>query len=230
MACFTIRASLKPGRGGFEILARKDASNLLPTMQLPLDRINRWQGQYLEKYDSLSVTAILKLLRKACMASNPSEDERNFAKALSVSLEALKNEISDPFFNDATLIARPVEAPCRGSTKDSPPGTALLIVFKIIVPLQSRAPGKKLDFVPVQYFKMQQYTYRNSVDHAALARKTYREFAPVLGLDDCLGIGSARTPQIAGLDRTYAMAEAQDTGDRRTFVDELFAIVIATRK
>jgi hypothetical protein len=233
LACFTIRASLKPGRGGFEILARKDATNLLPTMQLPFDRIEPWQFQYLKKLDTLSVVATMKLLRKASMPNNPSQQEQIFAKQLFTRLEALKEEINDPFFNDATLIAKPIEAPCRGPTGDSPPGTAALITFKIIVPIHSRAPGTKLDFVPVSFFKMQQYVYQNSPDHATFARRTYREFGQALGIDN-VGpyLDASETPQVGGLKRAHAhaIADTKESGDRRTYVDELFAISIATRK
>lgn len=228
VACFTIRASLKPGRGGFEVLARKDASNLLPTMQVPIDKLEEWQVSYLEKYSNLAVIPVLKQLRKASMPSNASEPERNFAKLLFTTIESLKEEIDDLFFNDATFISQPIEAPCRGPTADSPPGTATLLVFKIIVPLQSRAPGKKLDFVPVNFFKMQQFVYPNSPDHAAFERRTYKEFAPVLGLDEEPKFNTGKTFK-RGIERARPVKSAKDNEDRRTFVEELFAIVIATR-
>ncbi|CZR59585.1 uncharacterized protein PAC_09479 [Phialocephala subalpina] len=185
LACFAIRASLGAGRHGFDILARKDAKNQLPTMQVPIESLETEHYEYLKKMDSMSVSASTKLLFKN---SNPNKNntcspkEQQFAKHLLSALEALKDEIEDPFFNDALLIAKPVEAPCRGHTENSPPGTALLITFRIIVPIHSRAPGKKLAFVPLNFFKMQQHVYTNSPDHAVFARKTYREFSPLLDL------------------------------------------------
>ncbi|KUJ12089.1 uncharacterized protein LY89DRAFT_221723 [Mollisia scopiformis] len=182
LACFAIRASLGAGRHGFEVLARKDAKNQLPTMQIPIESLEDWQYDYLKKMDTMTVSASIKLLFKAAKPNNPSPKEQKFAKQLLTTLEALKDEIEDPFFNDAMLIAKPVDAPCRGHGEDSPPGTALLITFKIIVPIHSRAPGKKLTFVPLNFFKTQQHVYKNSPDHGVFARKTYREFSPFLDL------------------------------------------------
>jgi len=182
MACFAIRASLGAGRHGFDVLARKDARNQLPTMQLPIDNLEDWHLDYLQKLDSQSVAACIKNLYKASKPSNPSPKEQELAKHLLTTLEALKEEIEDPFFNDALLIAKPVRAPCRAHSEDAPPGIALLITFRIIVPIHSRAPGKKLVFTPLNFFKMQQHVYKNSPDHAAFARKTYREFSPVLDI------------------------------------------------
>ncbi|KAF4630239.1 hypothetical protein G7Y89_g7906 [Cudoniella acicularis] len=181
IACFAIRASIG---AGFDVLARKDAKNQLPTMQLPFDTIEPWQIEYLNGMNLLSVVASMKLMNKASKANNPSPTQREFAKNMMLALKAIKDEIEDPFFNDAQLIAEPIEVPCRGQTKDSPPGTALLITYKIIVPIHARAPGKKLEFTPLNLFRMQQRVYKNSADHAVFARETFREFARVLDLTE----------------------------------------------
>lgn len=176
LACFAIRASLSAGKG-FDILARKDAKNQLPTMLIPIGPLEVWHCDYLMKMDSLSVSATLKILLKESKPKNSSEKERIFAQILFTGLEALKNEIEDPLFGSALLIAKPIEAPCRE------PGAATLITFKIIVPIGSRAPGKKLVFVPLSFFKAEQYVYPNSPNHRIHAMKTYRDFTPVLDLN-----------------------------------------------
>ncbi len=182
MACFAIRAALQVGRQGFDILARKDSKNALPTMQLPIDSFEDWQVEWLKKMDSMSVSACIKYLFKNTKPKNATPVEQKFAKVLLTTLEALKEEIDDPFFNDTFLVAKPIEAPCRGKDKDSPPGTALLLAFRIVTPIHSRAPGKKLEFVSMNFFKMQQHVYQNSPSHIHFARKSYREFYTILGL------------------------------------------------
>ncbi len=182
MACFAIRAALQVGRQGFDILARKDSKNALPTMQLPIDSFEEWQVEWLKRMDSMSVSACIKFLFKNTKPKNATPDEQKFAKILLATLEALKEEIDDPFFNDAFLVANPMEAPCRGKDKDSPPSKALLLAFRIVAPIHSRAPGKKLEFVSLNFFKMQQHVYQNSPSHANFARKSYREFSTILGL------------------------------------------------
>jgi hypothetical protein len=181
MAVFAIRASLSVGSHGFDVLVRKDAKNQLPTMQLPFGHLENWQINYLKTMDSMAISAVIKALNKASKSSNPSNEEQQLAKHLLKTLEALKEESEDPIFNDALLIASPIQAPCRGLSEGSPPGVAILITFRIIVPIHSRAPcERKLIFTPLNFFKAQQQVYRNSRDHDVFAKKIYREFAPVL--------------------------------------------------
>ena len=190
MACFAIRAALKVGRQGFDVLARKDAKNQLPTMQVPLESLEEWQLEYLKKLDSMTVSHCIKALFKATKPKFSNPQEMEYAKVLLKTLEALKEEIDDPFFNDASLIANPVKVPCRGKDESSPPGTALLLAFRLVAPIHSRAPGKKLDFVSLTFFKMQQHVYRNSPSHAAFARKSYQEFTTMLNLEPFVPEGS----------------------------------------
>lgn len=226
LACFTIRATMRAGTGGFEILARKDATNLLPTMQLPIDRLAPWQYQYLGNLDGQTVASVLKLLRKAALPVNTSQRERIFAKQMYTRLEALHNEIDDPLFYDACIVGKPIEVPCRGINPESLPGTAIIIAFQTIVPVQTRAPGKKVDFVPVNFFKMQQFVQKNSTDHAIYSLKTYREFAPMLGMDpDSAARIALVKSQKAGLNVDSPVI-MKNTGDRRTYVDSLFELCI----
>ena len=182
LAFFAVRASLAPDGHGFDILARMDAKNALPTMQLPLDKLESWHVEYLKRVDNFTVASLIKYLSKEAKPSNPSPQERNFAKTFLTTLEVLKEEINDTIFNDATLLANPIEAPCHAPDPDSSPGTATLITFKMIVPLHSRAPGKKLVFAPLNYFNVRQHCYKNSPEHKSFARMTHREFESTLGV------------------------------------------------
>jgi hypothetical protein len=182
LAFFAVRASLAADGHGFDILAQMDAKNALPTMQLPLDKLESWHVEYLKRVDNFTVASLIKYLVKEAKPSNPSPQERDFAKSFLTTLEVLKEEINDTIFNDATLLANPIEAPCHAPDQDSPPGTAILITFKIIVPLHSRAPGKKLVFAPLNYFNVQQHCYKNSPEHKSFARMTHREFESTIGV------------------------------------------------
>jgi len=177
MACFAIRASV---RGDFDVLVRSDAKNQLPTMQLPIDTLDAWHLNYLQQLDGSSVSNCLKFFKAKLLSPNLANREQIFASQLHDTLEALREEINDPFFQEAMLIAKPVSAPCRGLSEDSQPGTSQLIAFRIIVPIHSRAPGARLEFTPLAFFKMQQHVYKNSPNHAVFARKIHREFGPIL--------------------------------------------------
>jgi hypothetical protein len=182
IAIFAIRASLGGGRHGFDILARRDAKNQLPTMLLSPDALEDWQLDYIKRMDALPLSLCLKTINKTAKASNPSKKEQAFAKLLLTTLEALKDEIEDPFVNDALLIGRPIDAPCRALTPEAAPDVAQLICFTIIVPIHGRAPGKKLMFESLNFFNMQQHVYPKSPDHAAFAKKTYHEYKNILNL------------------------------------------------
>ncbi|PBP21700.1 hypothetical protein BUE80_DR007606 [Diplocarpon rosae] len=180
VAFFAIRASLAVGKRGFDVLVRRDAKNQLPTMQAPIEKLEPWHVEYLKSMDSQTISVIVKQLFKASKPSNKSQSQRDFAKHLLKTIEVLKEEIEDTIFNDAMLIATPFEVPCRGHDEYSPPGVALLIAFRMILPLQGRAPGRKLTFTPLALFKAQQRVYRNSPDHKYFARSVHREFAPLM--------------------------------------------------
>ncbi|PVH84505.1 hypothetical protein DL98DRAFT_651715 [Cadophora sp. DSE1049] len=182
LGCFGIRASLAVGRRGFDILVRRDAKNQLPTMQAPFSTLEPWHVEYLKSMDSKPVSVVGKQLYKESKPSNKNVKERQLAKNLLKTLEGLKEEIEDPLFNDAMLISQPFDIPCRGKDSNSPPGVASLIAFRIILPLHSRAPGRKLTFTPLNLFKSQQRVYDNSADHAYFAKSVYREFVPLFDI------------------------------------------------
>ncbi|KAL3427705.1 Signaling protein YkoW [Phlyctema vagabunda] len=179
LACFAIRASV---RGGFDVLVRKEARNQLPTMPLPFEGLESWQVDYLRNFDSHSVSAITKALVKTSKSTSCSAREQLFAAQFLSTLINFKEAFDDHMFNEALLVAKPVQAPCRGQTEESQPGNATLITFRLMAPIHSQAPGNALEFIPLDFFRVQQYIYRNSPDHAVFARKTYREFAPVINV------------------------------------------------
>ncbi|KAH8821237.1 hypothetical protein F5884DRAFT_79921 [Xylogone sp. PMI_703] len=176
LACFSIRAAIS---GGFDVLVRRDGINQLPTMQLPFSNLEGWLLDYLKTIDGQTVVQCTKHLKRT-IESTSHPKEQLLATQFLATLDALRSEIGDPVFNDALLISKPFQAPCRGSTESSPPGTAILIAFRLLAPIHSNSPGKKFDFIPLGLFKSLQLVYRNSPDHAVFARKTYREFSPIL--------------------------------------------------
>ncbi|KUJ13484.1 uncharacterized protein LY89DRAFT_591314 [Mollisia scopiformis] len=177
LACFALRARI---RSGFEVLVRKDARNQLPTVQLPFDTLEDWMIEYLSQMDGWTVSACLKFLRgKEKPAEAPPEEQR-FAAELHDTLVSMEVEFDTPHFAEARLVAKPVSAPCRGASDVEKPGQAILIAFRLIFPIQYQAQNQKLEFTPLSFFRIQQYVYKNSPDHAIFARKVHREFGPIL--------------------------------------------------
>jgi len=111
------------------------------------------------------------------------------------------------------LIAKPVQAPCRGFGDDARPGQAALIAFRLIAPIHSRATGTKLEFTSMRFFKTQQRVYKNSPDHAVFARRTYREFSPVLDVAGRPGMAESRSPVSApfrGRGKIFSVLSSRD--------------------
>lgn len=177
LALFALRACV---RGGFDVLVPKNRRNQLPAVQLPIDSLRGWETGYLSQLDGLSVSACLKFLNAKSPNAITVSTEQLFAIEFRDTLIALKNEIDEPHFNDALLIAQPLTVPCRGPNADAPPGRAAILAFRLIVPIQFRAQGQKLEFVPLSFFRTQQYVHMNSPDHQHFMRKVHREFAPIL--------------------------------------------------
>lgn len=176
-ACFAIRASV---RGGFDILVRRDARNQLPTMQMPIAKLGPWHNGYIMNLDGLTVAQCLKWLRSKSPSRVTNKRETVFASQLFDTLDALKDEINDPFFLEAVCVAKTVDAPCKGYGADARPSMAQVIAFRLIAPIHSRAPGQKLEFIPFNFVRMHQHVYKNSPDHGVWARKIHREFGPIL--------------------------------------------------
>ncbi|RFU36173.1 hypothetical protein B7463_g155, partial [Scytalidium lignicola] len=188
LACFSIRAAVS---GRFDVLVCRNGINQLPTMQLPFNNLEGWFLDYLKTMDGKNVIQCTKHLQNTIQSTSHPK-EQLLATQFLATLEALRNEIADTVFNDALLISKPFQAPCRGVTEISPPGTAILIAFRLMAPIHSSAHGKNLEFIPLNLFKALQHVYKNSPDHAVFARKTYREFSPILDA----ATRQARTPNV----------------------------------
>lgn len=175
LACFAIRAGV---RGGFDLIVRRDAKNLLPTMQLPIASIEPWHSEFLSQFNGWSVSACLRWLRTK--SSVTSEKDKMFVAQFHSSLTALVEKVDEPFFQEALFVAKSVQAPCRGTGHNAAPAQATLLAFRHIVPIHFQPSNARLVFTPLSFFRCQQQVYKNLADHELFARKTHREIAPVL--------------------------------------------------
>ena len=174
LACFAIRASVG---GGFDVLVCKDARSKLPTIQLPFGNLEEWKINYLSQLDNKNVAECVKFLGEK---SSSTEEELAFAAQLIEGITAMREEINHQLFADALLIAKPVTVPCSSAGGSGNPTKATLIAFRLLLPIQFRASGRSFEFVPLDFFKLQQYEYRNGADGALFARMVHREFSLVL--------------------------------------------------
>ncbi|KAI9676790.1 MAG: hypothetical protein M1829_002885 [Trizodia sp. TS-e1964] len=175
LACFAVRATL---RGEFDVMVRKDARNQLPTSPLPFTALEPCHIELLSHLDGWTVSACQKHLGIKQALAPPSE--KSFIIKFVDALAQLSALIEDPFFDEARLVATPLKAPCRRTVGDTTPGSALLITFRSLVPIHTRASNETLEFCPLSFFRCQQYVYNQSPDHAVFSRQVHREFAPII--------------------------------------------------
>ena len=175
LACFALRPLLQRG---FDILVRRDARNLLPTVQLPISRLEPMHLNLLAKMDGWTVASCCEGLRGKFLFA--SEAEREFVRDLYESLQKLTESIGNPFFEEARLVAQPFKERCKSSADT--PGEASVIAFRTITDVHENTPiSDQLHFTPLKFFITQQHTYKDTPDLEIFSRRIYREFA---GLGD----------------------------------------------
>ncbi|KAH0565108.1 hypothetical protein GP486_001492 [Trichoglossum hirsutum] len=186
LACFAIRACV---RGGFDVLVRKDAKNLLPTTQLRASQLSQVGLDVIQTLEGLSVRDCLIRLRNKPTCSG--DEEHTFVTQFYDALVALAEMIDEPLTEEAALLTTPILAPCRGRGPQSVPGQATLIAFRTIVPIQSQAPCDQLQFSPLSLFNTQQQVYSNSTSHDTFTHAIHREFADNLSSKNGPGVTQA---------------------------------------
>ena len=173
LTCFAIRPLFQRG---FDVLVCKKAKNLLPSVQLPLPNLQRWQSDFISRMDNWTVAACLERLRHA--ACFPDAEEWQFATQIHDGIVNLAKQVENPFFLEARLTARPLRGPCLTSNNTEATGHATMIAFRVMTDVhQSRALNEEVEFTPSRFFRCQQHVYPNSPDHAIFARRIHREFA-----------------------------------------------------
>lgn len=173
VACFALRPLV---HRGFEVAVRQDARNLLPTCSLALSQLERPHTDILNHMDNWTVDMCCNWLHYKSLSSN--ENEPQFYRHLLECITELAQQIKQPFFNEARLIARPFKIPCRVPGASHVLDYAHVITFRTIVDAhQYTSINKTFLFTPSRFFVCQQHVYRNSPGHAAFAGTIHRELA-----------------------------------------------------
>jgi len=191
LACFALRPMF---HRGFDVLVRKDASNMLPTTFLTSSKLEQWQLDILEGMNKLTVAKCCELLRARSMLVD--ELEHKFTGELLEAITQLGEAINNPFFGEARLVARPLRAPCANWKTDHAQKEVFLINFCIIADAhQHTSLNERYEFTPLKFFLCQQHAYKGCPDNNTFARKIYREFAAIAKLShDYTRRGSVNSP------------------------------------
>ncbi|KAH8661704.1 hypothetical protein BGZ61DRAFT_539517 [Ilyonectria robusta] len=108
---FAIRA--RPNSLGFEIMVRKGARDMLPSMSLPMSKLRDWHMEFLRRFENLTVSELLRALTEEDFSSQ-SPKEGEFAGQLVEVIEGLREWTQETLFNEATLTSTVVELPSMG--------------------------------------------------------------------------------------------------------------------
>ncbi|KAF6525834.1 hypothetical protein HZS61_011629 [Fusarium oxysporum f. sp. conglutinans] len=145
---FAIRASV---RSGFDVLAQKDARNVLPSIALPLKTLDDWHLQLLKWFENMPVSKILQNLNETSVRQSDQESE--FAAQLSETIKTLCEWTQEPLFEDAALTSTIVRVPCRDNEEWV---QSTMIVMRLTIPIHSVLSSPNCSFVPLSFFKMHQ--------------------------------------------------------------------------
>lgn len=176
VAFFGVRARVHNDYG-FDVLARRNTRNLLPSVQMPVARLDAWQINFLRQFERLAPHQIARRLDNS---KSLTPKEMMFASQLTDSIEALRGWIEDSIFGEAVLCSKTVEVPCRPVTLGSSPGTCTVITFRVVIPIHVNIESPKCEFVPLNLFKVHQLVYKDSPNHLVFSRSVHREIAPII--------------------------------------------------
>ncbi|KAL2151770.1 hypothetical protein VTH82DRAFT_6868 [Thermothelomyces myriococcoides] len=162
---------------GFDVLVRRTARNLLPSIVLPLERLETADLNLLRRLEGTILSDLRQQLERI---DNLTPREAKFASLLFNAICNLQNSVQDPAFYNAKLVAKPFSIPCTPPTNDALSMTCSFIAFTIMIPIHLRVAAPAYEFIPLPFFKTQQLVYQNSPHKAAFARSVHRNLSPTL--------------------------------------------------
>ncbi|KJZ74253.1 hypothetical protein HIM_06259 [Hirsutella minnesotensis 3608] len=175
LGIFAVRARLD--HCGFDVLVQKDAKNLLPTAEIPLERLEPWQVDFVNRLRGLGPLAIIERLNSDHRLS---PQEARLASHLRNAIATLRSSLGNLAFSDATLMSQVVHAPCTTREENPRLSTCSLISFRMILPIHSVARLPQCEFVPLSFFRVQQQVYAESPYHLEFAHMVHRDLSSLL--------------------------------------------------
>ncbi|POR35966.1 Uncharacterized protein TPAR_03820 [Tolypocladium paradoxum] len=175
LGLFAVRARLD--HCGFDVLVQKRAKNLLPTSTVPLGRLEPLQVRFLDRLQGHTLPAII---RKLDSTEHLSAQEAQFACNLRDAASALRQSLDHAIFDDATLLARLVQAPCATLDENSGPATCSLIAFRLVLPIHATLGLSQYEFTPLSFFKIRQLVYKDSPHHLEFSHLVHRELSSAM--------------------------------------------------
>ncbi|KAI0518558.1 hypothetical protein F5B22DRAFT_70670 [Xylaria bambusicola] len=167
---------------GFDVLVERGARNVLPSSKIPLDRLEPWHAEFLNKHYGLNVPSLLRTLRDP--SKRRTDKEAEFASVLADAITTLCIRVDNRrIFDEATLSYRTVQVPCEPRPESTGMEECTMIVLHSVVPIHyslSSLRGPGCEFIPLSFFKVQQMVHKNSPYQAAFTQHLHRELVPII--------------------------------------------------
>ena len=172
VACFALRPVF---RRGFDVLVRKDAKNLLPSIRLPIEKLSTAQFNLLRQFDGLTVAACLVQTR--CISTPSTQDEETFCTMFFDALTKLRIQLKDSFFDDARLMAQVLIAPCPQVSSNQRLEFASIIAFRTITDVHGLGNvDRRFEYIPCPFFLTEQKVYLGFSDNEQFATEVREGF------------------------------------------------------
>ncbi|CEI62944.1 unnamed protein product [Fusarium venenatum] len=164
---FAVRARVS---SSFEVLVRKGARHLLPTMPLPFKDLQDWHLNYLRRFENMPVS---KIVEKCKEDSQHNDREAEFAGQIADTIQGLREWTQEPLLEDALLTSTTFRIPCRGDEKWS---EATMIAVRLVIPIHSVLSSPTCEFVPLSFFRMRQVSTQS---YQEFTRGLHQEFGHI---------------------------------------------------
>ncbi|KAL9064329.1 MAG: hypothetical protein Q9157_007874 [Trypethelium eluteriae] len=180
LACYALRSTA--AQKGFDILVPRALPCQLPKVEIPLRQVKPWQQGIFARLEGRSVRECLQYLSsKEVRFGSATEEEESFTNLMHDRISALSLEIGESWFYQAIFCSKPFRADFTDLSNDSL-SQVTIYAFCIIPDVHncSLKPLSEMTYTPLSFFKSRQRVYKNSPDHASLARNIHYEFAPII--------------------------------------------------
>jgi len=185
--------------GSFDVLVRDHAHNLLPSVQLPMERLEIYCNKFLRHLDGRSFGEIRQWLKDGDL-DGMDQNARRFATIFHDAIRHLRASLPDPLLDDARLVAKAVQAPCSCPSPTGP-ATCSLVTFALLLPMKTVVKSAGYRFISLKFLKVQQMGYPNSPHRAAFARSVHREILPILSSTPSTSARASITPRSRETDK-----------------------------
>ena len=178
VACFIVR----PVINGFEILAQKALRNQLPSLSLPLKKLEPSQISLLTQFDNWEATTLMNHWTLGGNRQNMVKAQTELVDLMYNAMVRLRDRVGDKIFDKAKLVASPMlDSGSDGGISSA--GIATIIAFRFVADIHYVHPATAPDFfINARLFMTQQHCYPGSPDHAVFSGQVHLEFSSVSGI------------------------------------------------